>query len=314
MSRTQTRRVVSLWQLWATLVALSLVLAGCTNQERGNPDGWVEIVPETVPGIAALVPEDLQKRGVLRMGTNTPFAPFEFKDSDGTIIGTEMDLGRALASVMGLEFEPVEQDFALILPSVSSGTVDVGGSGFTDTEERRQNYDFVNTLYAGIQWAQHAERDAEIDPEHSCGLTVAVQRNTVAQTDEIIPKSQACAGAGEEPIEILAYDTSDNAATAFVLGRADAFAADSPIVSWVEDQADGEIQEVGPMYHAAPYGFAVPKDAELTNALVAAMDHLIETGTYEEILDQWNIQDGLIEEPLVNEKPVEIPLSHTLAP
>lgn len=288
----------------AALLA-GVLLTGCvTNEEQGNPEGWRQIVPTEDPEVSALVPDDIGDKGYLSMGTNPPFAPFEFKNSQGEIIGLEVDLARALAGVLGLELNLVEQDFSMILPAVSAGTLDMGGSGFTDTEERRENYDFVNTLNAGIRWAQRSDRNDTIDPDNACGLTVAVQRNTVSESEDVRPKSEGCVAAGRPAISVLAYDTSDTAATALALGRADAFSADSPILSWAVERSDGRMVEVGNMFQAAPYGIAVPKDSDLGPALAAAMEHLIADGTYEEILAQWNITEGLLEHAQINGQPL----------
>lgn len=286
----------------AAAAASAFVLAGCvTNTEGGPPEGWQPIVPNAVTEIAAMVPEEVAADGLLSIGTNPPFAPFEFKDSEGALVGVELDLGRALAAVMGLEFDPQQMDFSMILPSVQSGTLDAGMSGFTDTEERRQSYDFVNFLYAGIQWAQQPGNG--VDPTHPCGLTVAVQRTTVSETDDVRPKSDACVAAGEDPITVLAFDTSDNAALAALTGRADALSADSPVTAWAVTRADGKLEQVGEIYDAAPYGFAVAKGSELGPAMAAAMQHLIDTGDYDRILAQWNIDTGHLEQATINEEP-----------
>lgn len=288
----------------ATVVGATTLLAGCvTNVEGGNPDGWEPILPDEVPEIAAMVPEDVAADGVLSAGSNPPFAPFEFKDSEGNIIGVEIDLAAAIASVMGLEFRPVEQDFALILPSVQAGTVDMGVSGFTDTEERRESFDFVNYLYAGVQWAQQTGDD--VHPDNPCGLTVAVQRTTVSETDDVRPKAEACEEAGEEPITVLSYDTSDNAALAVLTGRADALSADSPVTAWAVNRSDNVMEVTGDIMQAAPYGMAVPKGSDLGPAAAAALQHLIDSGAYEEILAQWSIEDGLLDQAMINENPVE---------
>ena len=291
-------------RLGACLAAASLLLAGCvTNVEGGNPDGWQPIVPEAVPEIAALVPEEVAKDGKLSIGTNPPFAPFEFKDSEGHVIGVEMDLGRALAAVMGLEYEIQDMDFAMILPAVSAGSLDAGISGFTDTEERRKTYDFVNFLYAGVQWAQ--QPGADVNPDDPCGLTVAVQRTTVSETDDVRPKSDTCVEEGKDPITVLAFDTSDNAALAALVGRADALSADSPVSAWAVERSEGKLELVGDMFQAAPYGFAVPKDSPLADAMAQAMQHLIDTGDYARILEQWNITTGLLDQAMINEQPLE---------
>lgn len=288
----------------AVLTAASISMAACvTNVEEVHPEGWTPIVPDAVPEIAAMVPESVAADGVLAGGTNPPFAPFELKDSAGEIVGMEIDLARATAAVMGLEFEPVEQDFAMIIPAVQAGTLDVGTSGFTDNEERRKSVDFVNFLYAGIQWAQPA--GGNVDPENACGLTVAVQRTTVSETDDVRPKSQACEDAGREPITILSYDTSDNAALSALIGRADALSADSPVTAWSVARSDGELELTGDMFAAAPYGWAVPKDSPLGPAMAAALQHLIDTGDYQRILNQWGVETGLVEKAMINEKEPE---------
>ena len=273
-----------------------------TNEEGGTPDAWEPIVPDAVPEIAAMVPPEVAADGVLNVGTNPPFAPFQFKDSQGELIGVELDLARAAAGVMGMDFQADDMDFAMILPAVSAGSLDVGASGFTDNEERRQSFDFVNFLYAGVQWA--AQPGSDVDPNDACGLTVSVQRTTVSDTDDVRPKSEACEAAGKDPITVLAFDTADNAALAALVGRADAYSADSPVTAWAVERSDGVLEMVGEMFDAAPYGFAVPKGSPLADAMAAAMQHLIDTGDYERILEQWNIETGLLDQALKNEQPL----------
>lgn len=285
----------------ACLVATSL-LAGCvTNEEGGTPDGWEPIVPDEVPEIAAMVPPEVAADGVLNVAANPPFAPFEFKNSRGDIVGVEMDLARAVAGVMGMDFRVDEMDFALILPAVTAGSLDAGTSGFTDNAERRESFDFVDFLYAGVQWA--AQPGSGVDSSDPCGLTVSVQRTTVSETDDVRPKSEACEAAGKEPLTVLAFDTADNAALAALVGRADAYSADSPVTAWAVERSDGELEMVGEMFDAAPYGFAVPKGSPLADAMAAAMQHLIDTGDYARILNQWNIDTGLLDQALINEQP-----------
>ena len=285
----------------ACLVATSL-LAGCaTNEEGGTPDGWEPIVPDEVPEIAAMVPPEVAADGVLNVAANPPFAPFEFKNSRGDIVGVEMDLARAVAGVMGMDFRVDDMDFALILPAVTAGSLDAGASGFTDNAERRESFDFVDFLYAGVQWA--AQPGSGVDPSDPCGLTVSVQRTTVSETDDVRPKSEACEAEGKEPLTVLAFDTADNAALAALVGRADAYSADSPVTAWAVERSDGELEMVGEMFDAAPYGFAVPKGSPLANAMAAAMQHLIDTGDYARILNQWNIDTGLLDQALINEQP-----------
>ena len=64
------------------------------------------------------------------------------------------------------------------------------------------------------------------------------------------------------------------------------------------------MEMVGEMFDAAPYGFAVPKDSDLGPAVAAAFQHLIDTGVYAEILQQWGVDEGLVEHAMINERPI----------
>ena len=103
---------------------------------------------------------------------------------------------------------------------------------------------------------------------------------------------------------MLAFDTADNAALATLVGRADAYSADSPVTAWAVERSDGKMEMIGDMFDAAPYGIAVPKGSALAPAMAAAMQHLIDTGDYQRILAQWNISTGLLDQALINEQPV----------
>ena len=65
-----------------------------------------------------------------------PYAPNEFKDSSGKIVGFDVDLMNAIATMLGLTAEYREAEFDKIIPAIQGGTYDVGMSSFTDTKER----------------------------------------------------------------------------------------------------------------------------------------------------------------------------------
>ena len=279
--------------------ALTLGLTGCvTNNENGNPQGWTEIKPAVVPELAAKVPQDIRDSGVLKVGTNPTFAPAEFKDSSGQIIGFEIDLMRAITSMLDLDMALQEQDFALILPSLSQGAIDVGASGFTSNEERRKTYDFVDFVDTGLQWARTPGNDASSD--NFCGKTVAVQRNTLADTDDLPVKNQYCIDHGLPEINKLAYQDAGTAATTVVLGRADALAADSPVSAYAVARSEGKLELAGDIYESAPFGWTVPKGDPLGPVLGEALQRLIDSGEYLKIMETWGLQDGALDKATIN--------------
>ncbi|MEB8326887.1 ABC transporter substrate-binding protein [Dietzia kunjamensis] len=294
MTLTSRRGLRAAMALTATA---ALALTGCTTNTEGPQDSGEprdEVSLETDEEIAALVPAEIRDKGVIVIGTNPPYAPNEFKNESGEIVGFDIDVMTAAAQLMGLRAEFRESDFEKIIPAIEGGTMDMGASSFTVNDERLQTVDFVTYFEAGIQWAAAAGND--IDPDDACGLNVAVQRTTVSDQEDVPARSEACVAAGKPAIEKVQFDSQDEASTAVALGKVDAMSADSPISAYAVKQSEGKMQLVGDVFDSAPYGWPVRKDSELAAALEAAADKLIETGDFETIAQNWGLEAGLIDD------------------
>lgn len=284
-------------------VAAALSLSGCSKGPEsstgsGATESSVAVTPAKVEEIAATLPEDIRNSGTLIVGVNIPYAPNEFKDADGKIVGFDVDLMNAVAGVLGLTPEYRESDFAKIIPSIDGGTYNVGMSSFTDTKERQQSVDFVDYFSAGTLWAQRP--GAPIDPNEACGKKVAVQATTVQDTEELPAKSATCTEAGKPAIEIVRFDGQDAATNAVVLGQVDAMSADSPVTAYAIKQSNGKLEVAGEIFEAAPYGWPVKKGSPLAQSLLKALEHLIETGEYKKIAANWGVEAGMISKPVIN--------------
>jgi polar amino acid transport system substrate-binding protein len=276
------------------------MLSGCSSksEESGPTTPTSAVNVEKVDAIANTVPEPIKSSGKLIVGVNIPYAPNEFKDPSGKIVGFDVDLMNAVAATLGLTAEYREADFAKIIPSIQVDTFNVGMSSFTDTKEREQTVDFVTYFSAGIQWAKRPGTD--VDPNNACGKKVAVQATTTEETEELPAKSKACTDAGKPPIEIMKFDGQDAATNAVVIGQADAMSADSPVTAYAIKQANGKLEAAGEIADAAPYGWPVKKGSPLAQSLKQALEHLIQNGTYKTIATNWGVEQGMIDKPVIN--------------
>jgi len=294
------------WRAGAVFaVAGALTLSGCAKSTESSSGSGAGSAPSTtavtaqkVDEIAATVPEDIRNSGKLVVGVNIPYAPNEFKDEKGTIVGFDVDLLNAVAATLGLTTDYREADFAKIIPSIQQGTYNVGMSSFTDTKEREKSVDFVDYFSAGILWAQRP--DAPVDPNDACGKKVAVQATTTEETDELPAKSKKCVDAGKPEIQIVKFDGQDAATNAVVLGQVDAMSADSPVTDYAIKMSNGKLEAAGAIADAAPYGWPVAKGSPLAQSLVKALEHLIQTGDYKTIATNWGVEKGMIDKPVIN--------------
>ncbi|MGY1601376.1 ABC transporter substrate-binding protein [Geodermatophilus sp. SYSU D00815] len=297
----------------AAALATVLAVAGCGGDDSseststGGGGGTASAPTAELPAVeaddalAALVPPEVAEDGVISVGTDSTYAPSEFLAEDGeTIIGFDIDLFTLVAQKLGLEAEFETAAFDSIIAGVGSGRYEVGVSSFTINPERLGEANMISYYQAGTQWATRAGNPDDVDPDNACGLSIAVQRGTV-QVDDLTARSEACEANGDEPITIEQFDAQSDATAAIASGRVAAGLADSPVMAYAVQQTDGQLELLGDIYDAAPYGYVVPlAQTQFADAIRGAVAALIEEGAYEEVLGTWGVEDGAIENPEVN--------------
>jgi ABC-type amino acid transport substrate-binding protein len=250
-----------------------------------------------VPSIASTVPADIRATGRLVIGVNVPYAPNEFKNSGGQIVGFDVDLMNAIARTLGLVPDYRETPFESIIPGVRAQKFNVGMSSVTDNKDRESMVDFVTYFKSGTLWAQRP--GPPIDPSAACGRRVGVKVGVHA-TVEIPAKSDACVAAGLAPIEKVVYDQQDDLTAALMAGNVDAMSADSPVTGFAIKLSAGALEPAGEVFDTGPYGWPVAKGSGLAESLRQALEHLMQTGEYRTIATMWGVDNGLIDKPVIN--------------
>jgi len=300
--RSASRRKIG---LAAVLPALLGLVAGCTYASEsigmGGPGELATPMVREVPEIAALVPEAVSADGKLTIAAELSYAPMEFVGSDGrTAVGFDIDIANAIAAVMGLTPEVMSSSFDAIIPALGT-RYELGVSAFTITAERLNAVNMVSYLTAGSQLAVQTGNPHQINPDNLCGVSIAVQTGTVQQEELEALNKGDCAS---NQIKIFPYDSQADATSNLVGGRVQAMYADSPITGYAVAQTEGALEELGEIRDAAPYGIVIAKpDLALAQAVEAAVQHLIETGTMAQIAEQWGNPQMLIEQAQLWTKP-----------
>ncbi|HJU02201.1 MAG TPA: ABC transporter substrate-binding protein [Actinomycetes bacterium] len=307
--RAGTRRA-GRWRsgtLLGLALAVALVAAGCggddnAGTESGGSTGSTAATPAVDEALAAKVPDAIKSDGKVLIGTDASYAPNEFLDTDGkTVIGFDVDLFNAVAAKLGLKTEWQSAVFAAIIPGVQSGKYEMGISSFTINDERKQQVNMVGYFSAGTQWGTKTGNPTGIQPDNACGKKVAVQTDTVQDTEDLPKRQEACKSAGKPEITVERYQRQDQATAAVVSGKDDAMLADSPVLAYAVKQTNGQLEVLGDIYDAAPYGYVIKKDqADFAQAVADAVSALISDGTYKAILTKWGVEAGAIDTAAVN--------------
>ncbi|WP_175955401.1 ABC transporter substrate-binding protein [Schaalia sp. Marseille-Q2122] len=288
----------------------TLALAGCADPTTGASQsaadsgagaGVAGITPfdvstlSEVPEVAALVPADIKEKGILTNGASTDYAPGEFRGDDGqTPVGYDVDLVKAIAKVMGLkEGQTSHAEFPTILPALGT-KFDVAASSFTITPERLEQVNMISYVEVGSAYAVAAGNPKGFDPTDPCGATIGVQNGTYQQ-DYAQELSDKCVADGKSPIEIKPEDVQTSIATKVIGGQYDATLADSTVIGFTVELAEGKLEQVGEVIESEPQGIAVAKDnVELAKAVQAAVQYLMDNGQFAKILGAYGAEDAAL--------------------
>jgi polar amino acid transport system substrate-binding protein len=287
----------------ALLASAAVLLTGCVDNSassQSGPSSSAVASGEQDKAAVALLPDSVKSSGHLTIGTDATYAPNEYKDAEGKPTGWEIELADAMAARLGLTTKYEIAKFDNILPGILGGKYDLGLSSFFDTKEREKQVDMVDYYTAGIQWATPAGKP--IDPDNACGMKVAAQNGTTQALEDLPAKSTACTDAGKPAIDILGFDTQDEASSNVILGRAHAMTADSPVVQYAVKQSAGKLELAGDVYDVFFYGMPVAKgDDSVAKALQASLQSLMDDGTYGSILAKWGVEPGAIDKIGINQ-------------
>ncbi|MDQ0598985.1 polar amino acid transport system substrate-binding protein [Streptomyces canus] len=298
----------------AIAVAGALLLTGCGDQtEGGNDSGSKETASSSSAPLFDKLPANIQKAGVIKVGTNAEYAPMEYQDG-GKIVGVDPDIAAALGKQLGVEFKFTSGSFDGLITSLNSGRYDVAMSSITDTKARQEGLDdkgkklgpgvdFVDYFTAGTAVYVQKGNPKKINSiADLCGQTAAVQRGTTYE-QALQKQSKGCTDDGKKKITIESFENDTEAQTRVKSGGAVAGVNDYPVAIDMARKADGgnAFEVVGEQVDAGPFGIAVNKDnKELSAALEEAVNAIIEDGTYKTILEKWGAESGAIDKAAVN--------------
>ena len=214
--------------------------------------------------------------GVLTVGTNAEFPPFEYVGDDGEPDGFDMALVKAIGEKMGVEVQIENMEFASLVSSIGS-KIDIAAAGMTVTDERKETVDFTNSYYEAVQYVI-LPADSEIATADDLkDKTIGVQLGT---TGDFI--------AEELTGNVSQYNKAVDAVNDLVNGRVDLVIIDKNPALVFESKFEGQVVAVdGAEFGFEPeeYAIALPKgDTALTDQINAAIDELKADGTFDELV------------------------------
>ncbi|MEW2384775.1 transporter substrate-binding domain-containing protein [Micromonospora sp. NPDC047707] len=304
--------------LAAAATALLAGTAGCGGETSTAAAGEdVTTVTVTIEGVgevttdtelAERVPADVRGRGTLTVATNAPYQPFiDFRTEGRTdeFKGLDYDLFMAASARLGVKATFSQQPFDGLVPGLQAAKYDAIVGGITDKKERQQVATFVDYSASGTGFLVRTGNPLGVKTVADlCGRKVAVQKAS-NQAKNLAEYSKAsCAG---KAVDVKEYPENPQAVQALIAGNVDVVAATKVNLVDVAPTLTGKAELVDDPsapngWLASPNGFGFLKaKKELAEAYRAAVQSLIDDGTYTKILARWKQEPIAVKQATIDQ-------------
>lgn len=253
----------------------------------------------------ASLPANIQKAGVINIGSAVNYPPFENYAPDGkTLVGFEVELADALETELGVKFHWTNASFDSLFASLKSGRYDIVYGATNDTAEREQSFNFVNYLQASQGFVvlkgnpQHITTTLDL-----CGKTVAAVTGGVQPQWLSGAGTDACKKAGKAAINTLTFADASGELLAVRTGKAAALLENYPTAVTFAEESKGVLELVPNVQVLKTYfGMVVPKssDPKLQDTLQKGWQAIMDNGTYAKVLAKWNLSGVALKTSYIN--------------
>lgn len=279
-----------------TALLLGLASAAWPAAAEGDP----ALVQAAQADLVKMLPPQAAASRTFTLAVSLGSPPDDFRDAKGETVGWEIDIMRAATQALGLQLEIRPTTFDSLIPGLQAKRFDgaTGQMGVTDAREKV--VDMIGTLTGNELFAALAGSDIKVNGlDDLCGLTVGTTRGSreMVFAEDHQPK---CAAAGKKPINALAFNDGNGAAEALMSRRADLYWLGSTAISYFVAQSKGRAKVVGSYTDTSYLGVALPKGSDLAAPLQAAIQHLIDDGTYGKIVAKWGLEGNAVKQAPLN--------------
>ena len=216
--------------------------------------------------------------GVIKMGVSADFPPFEsYADDAVTFVGFDIDLMQEICNRLGMELQIQDMNFDAIVAAVQTGKLDVGVSGITITDERKESVAFSDPYFVASQ-SILVQKDSPITSYEDLvngDYTAGVQLGTTGD----IMASEKISG------RVSQYEKYGDALAALLAGKNDCMVLDTGVADAFA--AANDLVVVGTFGEATDsenYGIAIAKEnTELLEKVNGALAEMKEDGFIDEL-------------------------------
>ncbi|MDK8090526.1 ABC transporter substrate-binding protein/permease [Streptococcus intermedius] len=218
----------------------------------------------------------------IKVVSDTAYAPFEFKDSDQTYKGIDVDIINKVAELKSWNINMTFPGFDAAVNAVQSGQADAIMAGMTKTKDREKVFTMSDTYYDTKVVIATTKTHAIRSYSQLKGKTVGVKNGTAAQRflEKIKDKYK---------FNLKTFDTTDLTYNSLNSGSIDAMMDDQPVIEYAIKQ--GQNLKISMKGEAVgSFAFGVKKGSKyeyLVTEFNEALAQMKKDGSLDKIISKW---------------------------
>ena len=218
----------------------------------------------------------------IKIVSDTAYAPFEFKDTDQTYKGVDVDIINKVAEIKGWNIQMSYPGFDAAVNAVQAGQADAIMAGMTKTKERENVFTMSDTYYDTKVVIATTKSNKITKYEELSGKTVGVKNGTAAQ--RFLESIKDKYG-----FTIKTFDTGDLMNNSLSTGAVNAIMDDKPVIEYAINQGqDLSINMDGEA--VGSFAFGVKKGSKyeyLVTEFNEALAQMKKDGSLDKIINKW---------------------------
>ena len=218
----------------------------------------------------------------IKIVSDTAYAPFEFKDTDQTYKGIDVDIINKVAEIKGWNIQMSYPGFDAAVNAVQAGQADAIMAGMTKTKERENVFTMSDTYYDTKVVIATTKSNKITKYEELSGKTVGVKNGTASQ--RFLESIKDKYG-----FTIKTFDTGDLMNNSLSTGAVNAIMDDKPVIEYAINQGqDLSINMDGEA--VGSFAFGVKKGSKyeyLVTEFNEALAQMKKDGSLDQIINKW---------------------------
>jgi polar amino acid transport system substrate-binding protein len=219
--------------------------------------------------------------------TENAYPPLQFLDASGAAIGWEYDAMAEIAKRLNATVTYQNTSWDAMIPAVAEGQYDMGMTGITIKDERKEQVDFSEPYMRSEMLMIVRGDETRFTDAASFAAIPDLLVSAQPGTSPFYAAVYNILDGNEENPRIIKFETFGAGLEALKAGDVDLTLSDSTAANGYVGASDGGLKIIGEPLASEDFGFIFPKGSDLAAPINAAIAEMRADGTLDALNQKW---------------------------